>query len=431
MSEEVKVTLKVSQNLHASMTPRLIGAIVGKKDTAHTGFDLEREFLKSAGLDVSGAQQADGAGGDAHFTPAFMVSYLAYMATRPDYPKFLAALPVLGRDGTLFDIQTASPAAGHVFAKTGTYAVGDPLNRAMLVTGKGLAGYMTTADGRHLAVAIYVNNVGVSTEPDAVKRIVGQALGEVAAAAYDAPASKADAASVTQAGQMRVNELTPAERAAGWRLLFDGKTLKGWRGLGYDTVPTAHWKVENGAIKKIASGNVPKMPDGQPAHGGDLMTVDTFRDFELAWEWKVTPAANSGVKYNVSESFSLEHASNHAALGFEYQIIDDSLNDDNKIPSHRTGALYDLIPPNAKKTVRPAGEWNASRLVFRGKHGEHWLNGQKVVDFDLGTARLDSLLAKSKYRTIPGFADRRTGHIILQDHGDEVYFRGIKIREFR
>jgi D-alanyl-D-alanine carboxypeptidase/D-alanyl-D-alanine-endopeptidase (penicillin-binding protein 4) len=186
MSEEVKVTLKVSQNLHASMTPRLLGAIIGKKDTSRTGFDLEREFLQQAGLDVSGAQQGDGAGGDAHFTPAFMVSYLTYMTTRSDYPKFLAALPILGRDGTLFDIQPASPAAGHVFAKTGTYGVNDPLNRALLLTAKGLAGYMTTADGRHLAFAIYVNNVSVPREPDAVKRIVGQALGEIAAAAYDA-----------------------------------------------------------------------------------------------------------------------------------------------------------------------------------------------------------------------------------------------------
>jgi D-alanyl-D-alanine carboxypeptidase/D-alanyl-D-alanine-endopeptidase (penicillin-binding protein 4) len=186
MSEEVKVTLKVSQNLHASMTPRLLGAIVGKKDTSRTGFDLEREFLQHAGLDLSGAQQADGAGGDAHFTPAFMVSYLEYMTTRADYQKFLAALPILGRDGTLFDIQSASPAAGHVFAKTGTFGTGDPLNRAALVTAKGLAGYMTTVDGRHLAFAIYVNNVTVPREPDAVKRIVGQALGELAAAAYDA-----------------------------------------------------------------------------------------------------------------------------------------------------------------------------------------------------------------------------------------------------
>jgi D-alanyl-D-alanine carboxypeptidase/D-alanyl-D-alanine-endopeptidase (penicillin-binding protein 4) len=120
------------------------------------------------------------------FSPEFMVSYLAYMAKRPNYPEFLAALPILGKDGTLFDIQPASPAAGDVFAKTGTYGAGDPLNRALLVTAKWLAGYMFTADGRHLAFAIYVNNVSVPREPDAVKRIVGQALGELAAAAFDA-----------------------------------------------------------------------------------------------------------------------------------------------------------------------------------------------------------------------------------------------------
>jgi hypothetical protein len=224
------------------------------------------------------------------------------------------------------------------------------------------------------------------------------------------------------------NTLTAAERAQGWRLLFDGESFAGWRGLGYDSVPTAHWRVVDGSIMKIASGKVPKMPDGQPANGGDLMSVGTFRDFELAFEWKATPAMNSGVKYNVSEEFSLQHASNHAALGFEYQLIDDSLNDDNKIPSHRAGALYDLIAPNDAKHLRPVGQWNSSRIVFRGSHGEHWLNGAKIVDFDLGTPRMDSLLAKSKYHTIPGFADRRAGHIILQDHGDEIYFRSIKIR---
>jgi D-alanyl-D-alanine carboxypeptidase/D-alanyl-D-alanine-endopeptidase (penicillin-binding protein 4) len=185
LQEEIKVTLKVSQNLHASMTPLLLGAIIGKKDTARTGFDLERDFLTRAHLDLSGAQQADGAGGDAHYTPAFMVSYLAYMATRPDYPAFRAALPILGRDGTLWDIQPNVPAAGHVFAKTGTYGVDDPLNRRLLVTAKGLAGYMTTAGGCHLAFAIYVNNVSVPDEPDAIKRIAGQAMGEVAAAVYD------------------------------------------------------------------------------------------------------------------------------------------------------------------------------------------------------------------------------------------------------
>ncbi len=233
------------------------------------------------------------------------------------------------------------------------------------------------------------------------------------------------------------NTLTPAEKAAGWRLLFDGRTLSGWRGLGYDTVPTAHWVVVDGAIKKIASGNVPRVADGRPLVGGDLMTVDSFADFELSFEWKVTPGANSGVKYNVSETMSLAQGGagtqggpTHSALGFEYQILDDARHEDGKLPTHRAAGLYDLIAPNARKDLSPVGEWNRSRIVFRGNHGEHWLNGQKVVEFELGTARMDSLLAASKYKTIPGFGQKRRGggHIVLQDHGDEVYFRSIKVR---
>ena len=226
------------------------------------------------------------------------------------------------------------------------------------------------------------------------------------------------------------NQLTAPERAAGWRLLFDGKTLTGWRGLGYDTVPTAHWVVEGGTIKKIASGNVPKLPDGQPLVGGDLMTVDVFQDFELSWEWKVTPGANSGVKYNVSEALSMQNAPNHAALGFEYQMLDDDRHPDGKLPTHRAGALYDLFAPNAAKHLKPVGEWNQSRIIFRGNHGEHWLNGVRVVEFDLGTPAMDSALAASKFHPFPWFGQRRAegGHIILQDHNDEVYFRNIKVR---
>jgi hypothetical protein len=134
------------------------------------------------------------------------------------------------------------------------------------------------------------------------------------------------------------------------------------------------------------------------------------------------------VKYNVSEEISMANAPNHAALGFEYQMLDDSLHEDNKVPSHRAGALYDLIAPNANKKLKPVGEWNSSMLIFRGNHGEHWLNGVKVVEFDLGTPLMDSLVAQSKYRDIKDFAQRRAGHIVLQDHVDEVYFRNIKIR---
>ena len=225
------------------------------------------------------------------------------------------------------------------------------------------------------------------------------------------------------------NTLSPAEQKEGWRLLFDGRTLSGWRGLGYDSVPTAHWRVEQGAIRKLPSGEITRMPDGQPAKGGDLMTIASFGDFELAWEWKIARGGNSGLKYNVSEELSISVAPNHAAIGFEYQLLDDDLHEDNKIPSHRTGSLYDLIPPGGAKVLRPPGEWNASRLVFSGNHGEHWLNGVKLVEYELGSARVDSLLKLSKYRNIKDFAVRRRGHIVLQDHGDEIFFRSIKLRE--
>jgi hypothetical protein len=225
------------------------------------------------------------------------------------------------------------------------------------------------------------------------------------------------------------NELTAAERAAGWRLLFDGRSFAGWRGLGYSGVPTAHWAIEDGTIKKIASGRVAVQADGQPAAGGDLMTVGTYRDFELAWDWKVTAGANSGIKYNVSEELSTAMPPSHAAKGFEYQMLDDDRHADGKLPTHRAGALYDLIAPNANKRLNPVGDWNHSLIRFVGTHGEHWLNGQKVVEYELGSPAMTTALAASKYAPIPWFAERRAGHIVLQDHGDEVYFRSIRIRE--
>jgi Domain of Unknown Function (DUF1080) len=249
----------------------------------------------------------------------------------------------------------------------------------------------------------------------ATARLVAAAsLGVAALACTHRPAAPMPAASVTEAG---------------WRSLFDGATLRGWRTLGADTVYSAHWTVADGAIRKTPSGAVAHQADGQPLEGGDLMTVDTFGDFELAWEWKVAPGANSGVKYNVSEELSMAIAPVHAAKAFEYQVIDDDRHPDGKLYTHKTADLYDLIAANAARRVRPVGEWNASRIVFRGTHGEHWLNGAKVVEYDLGSPSLDSALARSKYRTIPHFADRRRGHIVLQDHGDEVWFRNLRLRE--
>ncbi len=193
LSEEIKVTLKVSQNLHASMMPYVLGAIVGHapaRAALDAGFKAEHDFLERAGLDLTAAAQGDGAGGapGAFYSPEFMVQYLAYMASRPDIAVFQRALPILGRDGTLFNIQPTSPAAGKVFAKTGTFSLFDPLSRRQIITGKGIAGYMTTSDGKRLAFAIYGNRIPFPPgyQGDAAL-LVGQALGEIASALWGRP----------------------------------------------------------------------------------------------------------------------------------------------------------------------------------------------------------------------------------------------------
>lgn len=158
------------------------------------------------------------------------------------------------------------------------------------------------------------------------------------------------------------------------------------------------------------------------------MTMAVFEDFELAFEWKISPGGNSGVKYNVSEEMSVALASNHAALGFEYQILDDERHPDAKNGPNRTAAaLYDLIGPSPRK-LHPVETFNTAKIVFLGAHGEHWLNGMKMVDFDLGSPGFQTLVANSKYKDIPRFAEKRKGHIVLQDHTDAVWFRSIKIR---
>ncbi|HXT18231.1 MAG TPA: alpha/beta fold hydrolase [Gemmatimonadaceae bacterium] len=223
-----------------------------------------------------------------------------------------------------------------------------------------------------------------------------------------------------------------AERAEAWTSLFDGKTLSGWHGLGYEKTPPGLWVVEDGAIVRVPNGRAPVQADGQPLTGMDLISDRAFRDFELSWEWKIAPGGNSGLKYNVSESLSTHMDPPHAAKGWEYQMLDDSLAEDNKLATHRTGALYDMFASSEPGATRPAGEWNSSRLIFVGNHGEHWLNGVKVVSFDLGTPAFDSAFAKSKYAKYPSwFPIRRAGQIVLQDHDAGVWFRNIKIREIK
>jgi hypothetical protein len=245
--------------------------------------------------------------------------------------------------------------------------------------------------------------------------------------------SEEDSVSPSTAAQPKeqlLNVLSQDDKADGWRLLFDGRTLTGWRGIGQEGVPAGHWVVEQEAIKKVALGEVPRQADGQPITGGDLMTVQTYDNFDLLLEWKIGRGGNSGIKYNVSEEMSMSIPPPQAAIGFECQILDDDENPDALVSLNRTAAaLYDLIAPQGK-ILRPVGEYNECRIIFRGRHAEHWLNGRKVLEFDLGTPQMEELVAASKFRDIPGFAEKRRGHIVLQEHGSAVWFRNIRIREY-
>ncbi|MGV8094347.1 MAG: DUF1080 domain-containing protein [Mangrovibacterium sp.] len=224
------------------------------------------------------------------------------------------------------------------------------------------------------------------------------------------------------------NQLTQDEKEQGWELLFDGKTFTNWRGLGRDSVQSDHWKVENGMIRKVNNDEVARQTGGKPVEGGDLITIDSFQNFELQFEWKIRENGNSGIKYNVSESISGAHGSKYSALGFEYQILDDSADMyKNLNPSQFTGALYDIYPPE-NVHMNPVGQFNHSRILLRGNHGEHWLNGIKVVDYNFGTAEFDSLFQKSKYAVYPDFEKRRKGHIVITNHSDDSWYKNIKIR---
>ncbi|MFN0124175.1 MAG: DUF1080 domain-containing protein [Blastocatellia bacterium] len=221
------------------------------------------------------------------------------------------------------------------------------------------------------------------------------------------------------------NTLSKKEKSAGWRLLFDGKTLNGWRGFHRDHIPEGRWLVEDGTITKPKAG-------GELGHsGGDIITVDQFENFEFTMEWKLNTGGNSGMKYLVSENLPPK---GYSGVSFEMQILDDHGHPDAKagINGNRTASsLYDLIPASKDKKLHAPGEWNQIRLIKKGNHVEHWLNGGKVVEFELGSEALKAAIAKSKFNKTAGFGEAKKGHILLQDHGDAVWFRNLKIRELK
>lgn len=214
-----------------------------------------------------------------------------------------------------------------------------------------------------------------------------------------------------QVGDQPPNMLSDSERRGGWKLLFDGTTTRGWRGFRQKSVP-AGWVVEDGTLARIGSG-------------ADLISARQYGDFELTLEWRISEGGNSGVMYRVTEGSDATYKT-----GPEMQVLDDARHADGRDRLTSAGAAYGLYP-SPEGIVRPAGEWNHARIVARGHHVEHWLNGVKVVEYELESRDWESRVAASKFRQWPAYGRAPKGHIALQDHGDRVWYRSIKIRDLR
>ena len=226
-----------------------------------------------------------------------------------------------------------------------------------------------------------------------------------------APASADDAETGDPVGgQEAMNALGEREASEGFELLFDGESLDRWRGYGRDDVP-AGWRAEDGTLT-FAPG----------AESGDIITRETFADFDLRLEWKLEPSGNSGIMYGVVEGPEWSYHS-----GPEMQVLDNAGHADGANPLTSAGAAYGLYGPSADVT-RPVGEWNEARIVRRGDHVEHWLNGTRIVEYELGAEEWKALVADTKFARWPDYGAHHEGHIALQDHGDRVWYRNLRIR---
>jgi hypothetical protein len=220
--------------------------------------------------------------------------------------------------------------------------------------------------------------------------------------------------STIAAGVVSMTAGLAAAADSGWVALFDGTTTDAWKGYGKDVpVSACGWVVEKGTLRAA--------PEAQMKC--DLATKESFKDFDLELEWKVSPGGNSGVMYDVAES---DKPAYHT--GPEMQVLDDEKHPDGQSPKTSAGSLYALVAPVGKK-LNPVGEWNQARLVKKGAHVEHWLNGAKVVEYELGSPALTALIAESKFKDMPRFAREGQGRLVLQHHGQEVWFRNVRVKK--
>ena len=218
------------------------------------------------------------------------------------------------------------------------------------------------------------------------------------------------------------NTLSPKEKAEGWKLLFNGKDSTGWRGAKLDKFPAKGWVIEDGILKVMPSDGA------ESTNGGDIVTDRTYKDFILSVDFKITKGANSGVKYFVDPDLNKGEGS---AIGCEFQILDDLRHPDAKLGvkgNRKLGSLYDLIPAPVDKPF-DINKFNTAVVIVKGNHVEHWLNGVKLLEYERNNQEWDALVAYSKYKNWPNFGNHKAGNILLQDHGNEVWFKNIKIKE--